>query len=60
MMRKPLLIVGGLIVALIGAVFSLQGFGVFKGSSMTNSTFWAVAGPIIVVIGLAGAWRGVR
>ncbi len=59
-MRKPIEVVAGAIVALLGAIFSLQGFGVLKGSSMSNTTFWSVAGPIIVVIGLLGVWHGAR
>lgn len=59
-MRKPMLVVGGAVVALLGLIFSLQGFGVLKGSSMSNTVFWSVAGPIIVLIGLAGVWRGSR
>ena len=59
-MRNPVLAVAGAVVALLGVVFSLQGFGVLKGSTMSNTTFWSVAGPIIVVVGLVGVWRGAR
>ena len=59
-MRKPALVVVGVIVALAGLLFTLQGVGVIKGSAMSNTTFWAVAGPIIVVVGLVVAGVGVR
>ncbi|HJQ03968.1 MAG TPA: hypothetical protein VJ872_00860 [Nocardioides sp.] len=59
-MRRPALVVGGAVVAFFGAIFSLQGFGVLGGSPMSNTTFWSVAGPIIVLVGLVGVWRGTR
>jgi len=57
-MRNPILFVAGLVIAVMGAVFSLQGFGVLKGSSMSNTTTWSVAGPLIVVVGLVVARLG--
>jgi hypothetical protein len=59
-MRKPVWVVGGAVLALLGLLFTLQGTGVLKGSGMSNSTFWAVAGPVIIVIGLALAGVGLR
>ena len=59
-MRRPGLVVAGTIVALAGLVFFLQGVGVLKGSSMTNSTFWAAAGPVIVLVGLVTVALGRR
>lgn len=50
----------GVIVALFGLLFTLQGFGVVGGSPMTNTTTWSILGPIIALIGLAlaiGSWR---
>lgn len=57
-MRNPILVIAGVVIAVLGTVFSLQGFGVLKGSSMSNTTTWSVAGPIIVVVGLLVAWLG--
>jgi hypothetical protein len=51
--------VGG-VIALLGLLFMFQGLGYVKGSSMTNSDFWAVAGPIIAVVGLVIAAAGLR
>ena len=55
------IIVLGLLVALFGIMWALQGFGVIVGGSpMTNTTTWSVIGPIIALIGIAlavGAWR---
>lgn len=59
-MKKPAWVVLGVVVALLGLVFTLQGVGVMKGSSMSNNTFWAVAGPIVIIVGLVVAGMGVR
>ncbi|OBK95977.1 hypothetical protein A5645_10650 [Mycobacterium asiaticum] len=50
----------GLIVALFGVIWALQGFGVLGGSPMSNTTTWSVIGPITALIGIAVAvfsWR---
>jgi hypothetical protein len=59
-MRKPVFVVAGVIVALLGLLFTLQGAGAIKGGAMSGTTFWTVAGPVIIVIGLAVATVGVR
>jgi hypothetical protein len=59
-MRKPGLVFVGGIVALMGLVFTLQGVGVLEGSSMSDTTFWSVAGPLIMLVGFAVAAAGVR
>lgn len=43
----------GVVVALFGLLFALQGFGVVGGSPMSNTTMWSVLGPIIALIGVA-------
>jgi hypothetical protein len=50
----------GFVLALAGAVFTLQGLGVLAGSVMSGITFWAVAGPVIAVAGLVMAAIGLR
>ena len=50
----------GLIVALFGLIWALQGFGVLEGSPMSHTTTWSIIGPITVLIGIAIAvfsWR---
>ena len=42
----------GIVIALAGAVFTLQGVGLIGGSFMSGSTTWALIGPVIAVIGL--------
>ena len=55
-----MLVGAGFVLALAGAVFTLQGLGIFGGSVMSGSTFWAIAGPVIALAGLALAALGVR
>jgi predicted anti-sigma-YlaC factor YlaD len=50
----------GLLVAVFGLIWALQGFGVLGGSPMSNTTTWSIVGPITVVIGIVIAifsWR---
>ena len=50
----------GVLVTLAGVIFTLQGVGVLGGSVMSGVTFWAVAGPVIALVGLAVAALGLR
>ena len=50
----------GVLVALFGVLFTLQGFGAVQGSPMSNTTTWSVLGPIIALIGLGLAVAGWR
>jgi uncharacterized membrane protein YidH (DUF202 family) len=59
-MRRPGLVAAGVVIVLLGLVFTLQGVGVLKGSSMSNTTLWSVAGPVIIVVGVALAGLGLR
>jgi hypothetical protein len=59
-MKKPLWVLVGGVLALLGLLFTLQGTDIISGSAMSGTTFWAVAGPIIIVIGLIVATFGVR
>ena len=50
----------GFILAVFGLIWALQGFGVWGGSPMSNTTTWSISGPITVVIGIVIAlfsWR---
>ena len=56
-----ILLVGvGLLITLAGVIFTLQGVGVIGGSFMSGTTTWAVAGPVIALIGLALVVLGLR
>jgi len=50
----------GVLVALFGLLFTLQGFGAVQGSPMSNTTTWSVLGPIIALIGVGLAIAGWR
>ena len=59
-MRRPALVIVGVVVALLGLLFTLQGVGLVKGSFMSDTTFWTIAGPVIILVGLALAVSGAR
>ena len=59
-MKSFLLIGGGVLIALLGVLFTLQGLGAIGGSVMSGVTFWAVGGPVIALAGLALAAIGLR
>ncbi len=60
MMGRVVVVVVGVVVALFGLLFALQGFGVVGGSPMSNTTTWSIAGPIITLIGIAVAVSATR
>ncbi|MGO4600855.1 hypothetical protein AB4030_02805 [Terrabacter sp. 2YAF2] len=51
-MSRPVRIIIGVIVLLVGALWTLQGLGYVGGSAMSGVTLWAVIGPIVAVAGL--------
>ena len=59
-MRRVVLDGAGVVLTLAGVVFTLQGVGVLGGSVMSGVTFWAVAGPVIALAGLALAALGLH
>jgi cytochrome bd-type quinol oxidase subunit 2 len=59
-MRQIVLTVLGVLVALAGAVWTLQGLGYIGGSFMSGATLWAVIGPIVLLAGLAIIYLALR
>jgi len=59
-MYKPVLITVGVLLILIGAVWTAQGLGYLAGSAMTGVTLWAVVGPVLCLAGLALVVTGIR
>lgn len=59
-MKQIVLVVIGLLAALAGLVWTLQGLGYVGGSFMSGATVWAVIGPIVVLVGLALITLGLR
>ncbi len=50
--RIWLFVVPGVILVLVGLVWTLQGVGVLGGSAMSGSTLWAIIGPIVLIVGV--------
>lgn len=59
-MAKPLWVVVGVVVVLLGLVWTLQGVGVIEGSSMSNTTTWSIIGPIVLLVGVVVMSVGIR
>jgi hypothetical protein len=59
-MGSWLYIVLGVLLVLVGGVWTLQGLDVMGGSAMSGVTLWAVVGPIVLIVGLLVLWRGLR
>jgi hypothetical protein len=57
---KNVLVPLGMVLVLIGAVWTLQGFDVWSGSSMSGKTLWAVVGPVVALLGLGAIGVGIR
>jgi hypothetical protein len=53
-------IVLGVVLALAGVVWTLQGLGFVGGSFMSGATIWAVIGPVTTLVGLIVAMTGFR
>ena len=62
-MNKNLRVGLGVLLVLVGLIWTLQGLGYIAGSVMTGVTLWAIVGPIVAVLGIwlvAGALRARR
>jgi hypothetical protein len=57
---RALFVVLGVVLVLTGVLWMLQGLGYVGGSVMTGSTFWAVVGPLVALLGLFLAVVGGR
>jgi hypothetical protein len=43
----------GALMVIAGAIWTFQGLGYLKGSSMTGQSVWAVVGPLLAGLGVA-------
>ena len=62
-MGRRVVILFGLAMVVIGAIWTFQGLGYLKGSPMTGVSLWATVGPIVAGLGVALAivgWRRPR
>lgn len=50
----------GAVLFLLGIVFWMQGMGVLGGSPMSDTLTWTVLGPLVAMLGLGLAVRGIR
>jgi hypothetical protein len=61
--KRPGFVIAGVVLVLLGSLWTLQGLGRVGGSVMSGVTFWAVVGPIVALVGLgllAAGFRGGR
>jgi uncharacterized protein YjeT (DUF2065 family) len=59
-MRKWVSVVVGVVLVLLGSVWTLQGLNVIKGSFMTGQQLWTAIGLLAVIGGLTLAVSGLR
>jgi hypothetical protein len=59
-MAKPLWVVVGVVLVLLGLLWTLQGIDVIEGSSMSGTTTWSVIGPVVLVAGALLTWVGIH
>jgi hypothetical protein len=57
-MARPLRLVLGILLLLVGLVWFFQGIGVVEGSFMTDQPIWAVIGVAAVAFGVGVLVRG--
>jgi hypothetical protein len=59
-MSKQLLVGVGLLLVLVGAIWTGQGVGLIGGSFMSGELLWAVIGPLVALAGAGLAYRASR
>ena len=59
-MRKTLPVTLGILMVVIGVIWTLQGLGYVKGSAMTGVELWAILGPLVAGLGVALSYVGLR
>lgn len=59
-MKAWIFLVLGVLLILVGGLWTLQGLGIVGGSVMSGVTMWAIIGPVVLIIGLVIAFLGIR
>jgi hypothetical protein len=59
-MAKPLWVVAGVVLVLLGLLWTLQGLDIITGSSMSGTTTWSIIGPIVLLLGAFVMSVGIR
>jgi hypothetical protein len=54
------MIIVGIVLILLGGLWTLQGVGILGGSVMTGQTFWAIVGAILLIAGIVLCGIGLR
>ncbi|HEY0646128.1 MAG TPA: hypothetical protein VGD39_22130 [Nocardioides sp.] len=49
---RALLVALGVVMVLVGAVWTFQGLGYLEGSPMTGQEIWAILGPLVAGLGV--------
>ncbi len=57
---KAVLVIIGVLMVLVGGLWTGQGLGYIHGSPMTGVTMWAIIGPILALAGIGLAVLGLR
>jgi hypothetical protein len=50
----------GVLLVLVGLIWTLQGLGFLTGSVMTGKTMWAIIGPIVALLGVLAVLGAAR
>ena len=50
---RPLGLILGVLMVLVGALWTGQGLGYIGGSAMTDQSVWAILGPLVAGLGVA-------
>jgi phosphate/sulfate permease len=58
--QRVILSVVGVVLILVGVLWTLQGLGMVGGSVMSGVTMWAIIGPIVALVGAYLVWRTSR
>jgi hypothetical protein len=59
-MAKPLWVVAGVVLVLLGLLWTLQGLDIITGSSMSGTTTWSIIGPVVLLVGAFVMSVGIR
>ena len=59
-MNRTVALVLGVVLLLVGLLWTVQGLGVVGGSPMSGVTLWAVVGPVVALLGVLLAVVGGR
>lgn len=59
-MSRTFKLVVGVVLILVGVVWTLQGLDVLGGSGMSGNALWAVVGPVVALVGAYLVVRAAR